>query len=333
MRFNLITKKSLFFITLIILILVLWKTYWKLQIMYNSSILSMYTPDTFILPAHLSKKYEERVEKGRKAAKSKKVVFAALIRDVAERIPEIKKKVQRMGKLFKDYRILIVENDSTDNTRDLLVSWSKENPKVKILGCGYNVQKCSLPKMPKTDGHHVDRTRIEKMVKLRNIYLDEIKKSYRSDDGWDYSIFWDLDMISSVYLDGVCNSLGYLQDRKDVDVVCAYGIYRWGVLTLFYDTYALLYKNEKFHIDLKTVHDIRKGLFEIKLDRGEEPVEVDSCFSGFSIYRTSSLMPSNVRYDMSGDDNLECEHVRLHIKIKGVKVVNPSMIHMLLENS
>lgn len=84
---------------------------------------------------------------------------------------------------------------------------------------------------------------------------------------------------------------------------------------------------------MKTVHDIRKGLWEAKYDRGEDPVEVDSCFSGFAVYRVDALLPNNVVYDMSSDDNLECEHVRLNMKIKGGKAVNPSMINLVLENS
>jgi hypothetical protein len=66
--------------------------------------------------------------------------------------------------------------------------------------------------------------------------------------------------------------------------------------------------------------------------RGDEPFEVDSCFSGFAIYRTSSLLDPSVRYDMSGPDNIECEHVRLNTKIKGKKIVNPSMINFVLLN-
>ncbi len=297
--------------------------------MYNSTVLSLYTPDTF--PLHDAAKYDERCKNGLLDASKKRVVIAGMVRDVASRLPEIKKKVLRVAKIFKDYQILIVENDSKDQTREMLLEWAHENPNVTILGCGGNVPKCSISlAKEKTDGHHVDRRRIEKMVYLRNIYLQEIKEKYPL---YDYSIFWDMDMIGSVYLDGICNSLGYLNEKSNVDVVCANGMYRWGPLTLFYDTYALLHKGEPFHIDHKTCHDIRKGLWEVKYDRGEEPVEVDSCFSGFAIYRNSSLLPISVYYDMSPENNLECEHVRLNMKIDGIKVVNPSMINLVLENS
>jgi hypothetical protein len=320
----------LFVVVLGLLLFIIWKSYWRIQMMYNSSILSFYTPDTF--PIYNKPELERLVDKGERGAKNSKVVIVSLLRDVEGRIPEIKKKAERVGKLFLDYQIFIVENDSKDRTRELLLEWASKNPKVTILGCGYNARECSLPKAPKTDGHYVDRQRIEKMTRLRNIYLDEIKSRYSGSGGWDYVIMWDLDMLGSVYLDGIQHTLGYLEENPDVNVVCAYGIYRWGALVLFYDTYALLHPGEDFHIDMKTIHDIRKGWWEAKYQRGDTPFEVDSCFSGFAIYRTGALIDDSVFYDMSPPGNLECEHVRLNKKIHGRKVVNPSMINFVLLN-
>jgi len=308
----------------------LWKWYWTVQITYNPAAISLYTPETFTFETdEEEKRYDAMVDLGIDDASSKRVVIASLVRDVERSLPEIIKKAESVGKMFKDYVVLVVENDSKDKTRELLLRWAVKNPKVTILGCGVNVNECHMPKAPKTDGHYVDRTRIQKMVDLRNVYLDYIKEHYLD---FDYTMMWDLDMIGSVYLDGIQHSLGYLSQHPDVDVVCSYGIYHWAFFTLFYDTYALLHRNETFHIDHKTIHDIRKGMWEAKYSRGNQPIEVDSCFSGFAIYRTASLADDAVRYDMSGPDNLECEHVRLNKKIGGKKVVNPSMINLVLLN-
>jgi len=297
--------------------------------MYNSSGVSLYTPESYTIPENLKDKHEKAVKNGFQISKNKRIVFTALLRDKEDRIPDIKRKVERMGKMFNDYRVLIVENDSSDNTRNLLLRWAKENPKVKILGCGYNANKCSIPiGKQKTDGHHVDRARIDKMSILRNIYLDEIQNNYSD---YDYAIIWDLDSIGSVFLDGVAHSMDYLENNKDADVVCAYGIYNWGLFTLYYDTFAHQNKGETFHIDMKAAHDLRKGVWEVKYNRGEEPVEVDSCFSGFSIYRVDSLFDN--RHELAPDNNIECEHVVLNRKIKGKKIMNPSMINLILENS
>lgn len=332
-------NKIFFFVVLFIFIYFIWKYYWAIQLTFNPQSLSLYTPDD-IFPK--TSEYDVLVEKGKKYAKTQKVIITTLLRDAASRLPQIKKKVEAVGNLFEDYIFLVVENDSKDSTRKLLEEWKIENPKVVILG----KEKMNFPK---TDGHSVDYKRISKMVTLRNIYLDYIKKKLSHD--YNYVIMWDLDSIASVYLDGILNTMGILSDEikgfaksqsdfgknnnsSDIDVVCAYGIYRWMFFTLFYDTYALLHRNEKFHINDKWKHDIRKGLWELKYNRGDPLVDVDSCFSGFAIYRTDALLDSEVRYDMTPkeEENIECEHVRLHRKLKGRKVVNPSMIHYILLN-
>lgn len=303
-----------------------WQYYWKLQLIYNGSILSTKTPESFTLEnperAHVLETH------GWNVMRHSRVVFATLLRDVEERLPTIEKKVERMGRLFRDYRVIVVENDSTDQTRPLLLDWARRNPRVTILGCGVNQPECHL-NLTKTEGHSVTQNRIEKMCTLRNIYLQEIRDLYAS---WDWAIVWDLDAIATVYHDGVAHSFGYLLEHPEVSAICATGIYRWaGVVSLFYDTYAYLYKGESFHIKDKIEHDLRKGIRPPS--RGEEPFEVDSCFSGFTIYRIRALTSPRVKYQMSSDDSLECEHVSLSRSLPGKKVLNPSMLHLLLHNA
>jgi hypothetical protein len=302
--------------------------YWKLQVIFNSSALSFYTPDTFATPSDTYEKLGENI------SKDKTIIIATMVRDVEDRVPSIIAKAERLGSLFADYRVLIVENDSKDDTRKLLIEWSDKNPKVSVLGClSSSTPKppsaCKIPSAPKTDGHSVDRPRIEKMVKLRNIYLDEIKRLWNAGIKPDYTAVWDMDSVSTVYLDGVMHTIGYMSTHPDVSSVCAYGIYRWGALTLFYDTYALLHLNEDFHISQKLQHDIKKGLLEARYKRGDEPYEVDSCFSGFALYRTDALVKASY-HDPS--PALECEHVTLNKDMPGKKLVNPSMVNLIFLN-
>jgi len=337
MKFDLTSSKAqtvFFVVILAITVFVVWKCYWRIQVMYNSSTLSLYTPDSFAVPPQHQSQHNEITRYGFTQMKNQTVVICALLRDVATKLKEIRTRAERLGRGFKDYRIVIVENDSSDGTRRLLKEWRKSNPRVIILGCGVNSERdeCKLPKAAtKTEGHGVDRRRIEKMTHLRNIYLDYVKRSLPD---FDYTVVWDMDIVGTVYLDGVANTIGHFSHSKspanDADAICAYGIYRWGWVTLYYDTYAHVDKDDRFHIDLKTVHDLKKGL-GIQYERGTPPIPVVSCFSGFTIYRNASLRDGKVVYDMSPPDNLECEHVRLHRHLSNV-YLNPSMIHFVLLN-
>ena len=319
-------SKLLFFVTLVFFCIAIWKFYWKFQLMFNSSYLFLYTPEWF--PIVNEKVYKIKVDSGTLYAKTQKIVIAGLLRNCRENIPTIIKRVERLGETFKDYRVLIVENDSSDGTRQALLAWAKKNSKVTILGCGRNSQRCFL-RLPPTQGHSVDRKRIEKMAYLRNIYLKEVRLRFSD---FDYLAVWDMDIIGSVYLDGIFNTMSYFKTEPDLTAMCAYGIYQWGPLRLYYDTYATLEKGDNFHIQTKLLHDLYKGI-SMQFQRGEPPVPVLSCFSGFTIYKLSAL---SGQYGTTPKDdptkNLECEHVYFHRQLPGKIKMNPSMIHLVILN-
>jgi hypothetical protein len=318
------------FVFLFILILLLFKYYWKLQIIYNSSILSFRTPTPiFPISKEKEKQYYEDVKLGKVISKNKRIVICSLLRDASYKLDKIKEKAEKVGELFGDYRILIVENDSEDDTRIKLLEWSKKNPKVEILGCGgVNKTECFMKSDP-TVGHSVTFKRIKKMAILRNIYLEHVYNSYSD---FDFIIVWDMDIIGNVYLDGILHSIYEFQD-PDINAICANGVYRWGPLNIFYDTYALLRKNQKFHISTKLLHDIKEGL-TFNYSRDKDLVEVDSCFSGFTIYNLKKISKLQVYHTIpqEDDDNLYCEHVTLNKKIGNGCFVNPKMIYILLLN-
>lgn len=362
--------------------------YWNIRRVFNPLLLeNTFTPSTHTIHTSLRKKFEGMLARGIKEASQSKVVIAGMLRDVAPRVKDVIKKTEGVGRLFKDYTIIVVENDSSDGTRDLLLEWTRMNPKVKILGCGVNVKECKLPKTPKTEGHPINRSRMDKMTLLRNIYLDYIKQNLQD---YDYAIFWDLDAISVAYHDGILNTIGQLQknqevieatkemerkkamhtisskprldlwntsyrgsvfgtksldlplrndvapnlppdpDEERVDAVCAYGIYEWPGFSIFYDTFAYEEKDDPNNIDYKYIHDIKSGV--MKMGRGEPLVEVNSCFSGFAIYRVKPLLEESVRYGYSPSNNIVCEHTTLHNTLKGKKTINPSLINVMFDN-
>lgn len=308
------------------------KHYWRARVtVFPHLTTQRVTPNHYRIASHLRPTYEKNLARGIREASRTKVLIIGMVRDVAKSIPAIKEKVERLGKHFQDYRVIIVENDSIDGTRGLLFQWKKTNPRVTVLGCGVDQEiECKIPKTPKTVGHSATRPRIEKMAMLRNVYLDYIRQTI-SPEEYPYSLVWDLDSLSVLYEDGVLHTLGTMVKDPTIGVSCANGIYNWGFFTYYYDTYAHLEKGEIYDPDDKMAHNLRHGAIESDYRRGEDPVEVDSCFSGFTIYRTRVL--TNSKYDLP-EGKLVCEHVALHQRMpKEVKkVVNPSMINLVLLN-
>lgn len=313
------------------------KNYWRIQLMYNSALLSCYTPSSFTIPEKYKSSHDNFTNLGTNIIKQKSVVLCTLLRDVAHKMPELIQRAEKIGGLFGSYHVLVVENNSSDGTRKKLIEWKNKNPKIIILGCGVNVpEECSLDfAKVKTEGHSVDINRINKMSNLRNIYLDYIRNTPELATT-DYTIIADLDLIGNVYLDGITNTIGHLSANENAAGMCANGIYRWGGFNLYYDTYAFLEPDEEFDINYKYIHDLKKGL-GVRYPRGHPPVYVSSCFGGFTIYKTKSLLSNNVKYDIQDTDNVLCEHVLLHNNIKSsskqnAMYHNPSMINLVMLN-
>ncbi len=318
--------KLLFFVFIFAFAYLIYKYSWKLQLHYGG-FNTLYTPETF--PIVNEEKYNIQIRKGISEMKNSKVIIAGLLRDVENQLPDIKQKLYNLVPNFQDYAILLVENDSSDNTRKLLLDMTKNDPKIHILGCGVNVDKCSLS-LEKTIGHSVPKKRIDKMTMLRNIYMDYIKSSAEYAE-YDYLIVWDLDLIGNVYLDGIYNSFGYFRDDKNIDCICANGIYRWlGFMTIYYDTFAHLDWDDKFNISEKFKHDIKKGL-TVRADRGEGLRHVRSCFSGFAIYKLRPIIDNNLKYEYTSENELLCEHTTLNDKLSNI-YMNPSLINYVIRN-
>ena len=333
--------KLLFIIALCVCIVFIYKYSWKLQLMFNTLSIGMYTPDTFKIINGKENILHQRFIKGKQIASRSKIIIALLLRNVEGCIPTIIKKLKSVCSAFHDYKILIVENDSNDNTRKFLLHYASKDNKLVILGCGVNVNECHIQGIASiaTEGHSINKNRIDKMIMLRNIYLDYIKRNIDL-HSFDYTIIWDLDTIGSVYLDGILDSIYELNLQKNVSAICAHGIYRWlGILPLYYDTYAHQDFNDDFHIDNKLSHDIKKGLsVGLGYTRGYDCVNVKSCFSGFTIYRTQHLILSSYTESSKNTtinentNNINCEHVNLNGKLPGKILMNPNMINLVLLN-
>jgi hypothetical protein len=281
------------------------------------------------------------IDKGKAYLKSKKVAFCGLIRDGEERLPHVISKVETIGKYFKDWEVLIVENDSKDKTRSILLDWSKSSKKVSVLGCnGINLPECKL-NMKKTLGHEVTDYRISKMSTLRNIYLDELEKR----DDIDLVIVWDFDLISEIDEIGLFKTGYKLLTNNDINAVCANGIIKHDIvpfltsekikkeigvpLYFYYDTYAYRELNDKI-TPLK-----HKGFYDFMYSNPEhcdgKLKKVRSCFGGFTIYKKDTL--TKHRYGTYNDENKEaiCEHEFLNEKIDGV-YHSKELLHLVYKN-
>lgn len=262
---------------------------------------------------------EDRKFYGKKVIENSSIIVCGLIRDGENNIEHIKQNVYSLIEGCKKYKILIVENDSIDNTRKILLKWSEIDNNVIILGCGVNIDKCEM-KLDKTVVYDHGMKRINKMVYLRNIYLEYI---YNHLTDYDYTIVYDYDLYGTIYKDGLYDTFYHFINNNNIDCIGPNGFkyYNFIMLTIkhYYDTYAFVIDNITNYKDL--IDDDIKRKYINKLLSTLSLKKVSSCFGGIIIYKNKSI--KNKYYNTTNIfGHALCEHAGLNFQLSNV-YINP----------
>ena len=260
--------------------------------------------------AKKEKRFETLKNLGYQNAKNYRVVFCFLARNSSYHVNKMRVKIETIGRHFKNYHVLLFENDSNDGTREMLQDWASENSKITILDCcSLGNCECKLDwKKATYDGVH-SKSRIDKMRMMRQYMLDHVKKDFAN---WDYSIVMDFDLEGSIFKDGFFTSFAYNQ----FDVMFASGLTLFPVFFnkyMLYDAWAFLAENDEIDNINKT--DIIKDFFHQSKTLFKYPInfqikKAKSGFNGFAIYKISSIMSASYINKIS---NSNCEHIDLHL--------------------
>jgi len=292
------------------------------------------------IPAEVNnEEYTRYMMHGVRYTQDARVVFAVMLHNNAQQLNRAISQLQELGSFFQSYVVLIVENDSSDHTRERLLEWrnltltqpSLRIRNITILGCGHNnASECHID-FRNHGLHEWSSARTDKMRYLRTLYLEETKQEYAD---YDYMMVWDLDLEGRLYPDGVFHTIGYMQDHlSSVDSVCANGL-RYGLKYQYYDTFAHVEYGQPPDDEWQRVKSFNQALYRSPDDqmqwtynwkKGERPFRVTSCFGGFAIYSISSLITTNATYH-SFEGKVVCEHVDLNYRLK--HFLNPSMIYL-----
>lgn len=274
-------------------------------------------------------KYKQEVEEGKKKAKGSKVIVAGLLQNGAYHIPELKERCQKIVGHFKDYRIIILENNSIDASRNGLLEWSQYDDRVKIL-CQdpyvVNSEECMITGSSGIKDTSPMPNRIRKMATLRNIYMDHIQHYYKD---FDYLCVMDMDLEGNLFLDGFFHGLGLISSK--IDGVACNGMIKTEDAFYYYDSFAYVELHDPpFLSDIaeKSQHDNYVHTYMTQLYSSQMvPDRVQSAFGGCVLYRLQPMLEK--RYDFS-PDNFMCEHTFFH---QGAKIyVDPRMIFFITKN-
>lgn len=240
--------------------------------------------------------YEARVITGINKAGKSSVVIGGLARNIAGNFPFMRARLEKLGSYFRVHRIFIYENDSEDNTVNLLHAWGIENRRVRWMSEDLDFELLN----------DKSETRMRQMAYARNCLLD-IMSGARA----DYVIIIDSDIAGGFSYDSVMDSLAQM---ANADLIGANSLIYDDKNRLYYDSFAL-----RFNPDISD--EEKNGL---AYSRGEPLVPVESVFGGIAIYRYDAYF-CGAEYGAS-----DCEHVHFHKELKKHGYdrfyLNPSLI-------
>lgn len=251
-------------------------------------------------------RYHQTLQHGRQRARESRAVIVGMARSVGTVLERTIACIERTGLLFHDYRVILFENDSTDQTPARLRRWAARNERVTAI-----CERLGMPHWPSVRSD----ARSAALALHRNRLLDEVEGRYPS---WDYLIVVDTDLAGGWSDIGIAHSLGL----DDWDVVGANSLdyHDFGRGSRFYyvDTWAFRPVGSWRELTEREEEDLRFSPHRC----GSPPVEVWSCFGGCGVYKMRSVLGR--RY--AGGD---IEHVALHRQIVaggGRLCMNPSLI-------
>lgn len=251
------------------------------------------------------------------------MIICGCARNVEKYLPDALNKIEELCKICDKYFIIIYENDSTDNTLEIL---NKFNKKYK--------NNCKIISENNLDKRFPKRT--HRLSYARNKILDYINKNNMYNE-YNYYVNIDLDNVNKQLNINAVKKL--LTSNLDWHVGTA------NQKNIYYDLWAL--RTHKYNKNMWSYDEHNKGVdFNLtsrlgvnNIDVNSKPIRVLSAFGGFAIYKINKI--KNCSYDgyyddpkvddkKSGDEtpdfDEECEHVKFH---KDIREKNNGKIYII----
>jgi len=223
--------------------------------------------------------------KAKKLMENMNIIIYGTIRNIEKYFSQSFTNLEILASYFKKTFIIIFENDSTDSTRDSLITWLNSNKLeniVKFIILEDNLdQKYPL--------------RATRLAYCRNKILDFIFQN-NYDKEYEYAIHCDLDnRFWEIDYNSVCNSFQYPLDKWDVMTSVSRN-------KKYYDYWALRVENCWFNKNIfsceaewpETNFETKTHEFIDILKKTNNLLSCTSSFNGLGIYKLSSM--KNSRY-------------------------------------
>ena len=255
--------------------------------------------------------------------KDLKVVFAGCARNCSNFLQKVLENIEFYSSFFSESYIVIVENGSTDRTKEIL----KDNKNKKNIF----LFEDHLNKLP---------YRGQRLEKARNLIIETIKKN-KNLFSCDLFIMLDLDDIGTYRIEekNILDSIKFLFSKEEIGGVFA------NQLGTYYDMWTLRdqkyckndfwvevlqflinNKNSKDKISKTNIEEVKKNIIDKKtysFEKNHAPIKVESAFGGFGIYKMKYVLKNNRKYEGTQIvDLISKDQKKLKVKYQKCEHVN-----------
>ena len=247
-------------------------------------------PDRLLPPdPEFVEQYWRLVHQGREAAKDRTIAFIAIARNSMPWLPRTLELLQKTGGMFKSWSAYIYENDSADETKDVLSAWADGQQRQVSLNIN------GRPHLNTT----IEPVRTHALAE----YRAECQRWVCQGEHVDYVCVFDTDPWGGWSVEGVATSIAHLEAGG------WYGLasYSWCEMNVggqrfpaHYDAFAARL-NHWQRRDQQWFHHWHPAV-------GSPPVPFNSAFGQLAVYKANQFLRGTYR----GED---CEHVLLHKSI------------------
>ena len=237
-----------------------------------------------------------------------KAVFAGCARNCSAFLPAVLANIEALAATYDDHAVVIVENDSTDDTRAQLRGWAAERPRVRLIELDGLADRHPL--------------RTDRIAQARNAYLAAAREPAFAD--FDDLVMLDFDNVNSNPLDvaAFARARAWLWAAPERQAVFANS---W---PFYYDVWALRHPAwspddcwaaaRAAYATLPVPEANRRHVFsrQMPVSAGADPIFVDSAFGGLGIYRREAAAACSYA-GLDAHGNQICEHVAFNKSVAG----------------
>jgi hypothetical protein len=228
------------------------------------------------------------------------IIITGICRNVEPHLLRVIPLIDELKLQFDNYKIIIVENDSTDNTRQILDNWAYEDDNI-ILRCFDNLSKDRMTIIPF----------------CRNIYIEEIKKLNMNSDKnfYPYTFIFDMDDIMTT-VKNIKSCIHRMQQNLQIGSLCCMRKNNyWDIFSLrdeicnydCWDKVRWSLTNEKLTWNDAVEKYVNTHVYRLN-NKTSQLYEVNAAFGGAALYRTDLLIQCKyIGYLPNGKDI--CEHI------------------------